>query len=153
MDLKQILSTLVWLGRLPKEKINAVSKRLRFKADLKKLLLATSRLNQALPDLAGAKPSEVVQRCASAPALAIYAAYLMQPDEGVQTLLWRYASEWAQVSPKANGDDLRALGLKPSPAYGEILAALREAWLDGEISSAAEERTLLEKLVAEAETK
>ncbi|MCB2214152.1 CBS domain-containing protein [bacterium] len=153
LDLKQTLGTLVWLGRLSKEKINAISKRLRLKADLKKLLLATSKLNKSLPNLADTKPSQVVQRCTSAPAFAVYAAYLMQPDDAVRTLLWRYASEWAHVSPETNGDDLRALGLKPSPAYGEILTVLRDAWLDGEISSAAEERALLEKLVAEAKAK
>jgi tRNA nucleotidyltransferase (CCA-adding enzyme) len=150
LDLKQILSTLVWLGRLSQEEINAVSKRLRFKADLKKLLLATSQLNAALPELDGAKPSRVVQCCKSAPAFAVYAAYLMQPDEATRTLLWRYTSEWAQVEPQTTGDDLRALGLRPSPAYGEILTALRDAWLDGGVNTAEEEKALLEKLVAEA---
>ena len=56
------------------------------------------------------------------------------------------------MRPVTTGDDLRALGLAPGPAYGRILDRLRCAWLDEEVHSYAEEQSLLATLV-EAEQK
>ncbi|MBK8833856.1 MAG: hypothetical protein IPO29_03035 [Anaerolineae bacterium] len=42
---------------------------------------------------------------------------------------------------------MRALGLKPGPEFARILASLRDAWLDGKLSSADEEALLLDRLV------
>jgi tRNA nucleotidyltransferase (CCA-adding enzyme) len=150
LGLKQALGTLIWLGQLPQSTIHSVSSRLRFKADLKKLLIATSKLNHALPELEQPLPSRVVHLCENTPRLAVYAAHLVQQDENVKELLWLYASQWAAVQPVTTGDDLRATGLKPSPAFGQILTALRDAWLDGEIHTEQEEKALADKLVAEA---
>ncbi len=149
-NLKQTLSTLIWLGQLPQSTIHSIASRLRFKADLKKLLIATSKLNRALPELGEALPSQVVHLCENSPRLAIFAAHLVQQDENVRELLWLYVSQWAAVQPVTTGDDLRAMGLKPSPAYSQILTALRDSWLDGEIHSEKEEKALAEVLVAKA---
>jgi hypothetical protein len=62
-----------------------------------------------------------------------------------------YITKWIEVEPATTGDDLRKMGLKPSPAYGQILTALRDAWLDGEINSTAQEKKLLNELLAEIE--
>lgn len=150
LSLQQTLRTLVWLGGLPQAAIHSIAARLRFKTNLKKLLLATSQLIHALPELGEAKPSQVVHICENAPRLAIYAAHLVEPDEAIKAQLWNYASQWAAVEPVLTGNDLKALGLAPSPAFGEILSALRDAWLDGEIHSAEQERALAERLVSEA---
>ncbi len=153
MDLacQRLMSYLVWLGQLPEPTLRSIVSRLRFKADIKKTLTATSKLNKALPDLVDAKPSEVVRQVEKAPRLSIYAAYLINEDEKQRQLLWLYVSQWATVEPITTGDDLRAMGLRPSPAYGRILSALRDAWLDGGIKSAEEEGALLSALVAEME--
>ena len=138
------------MGKLPQSAIQSIASRLRFKSNLKKLLLATSRLIHALPELDQAKPSRVVHLCADSPTLAIYAAHQSTQDEAIRTLLWNYASQWAAVEPVTTGNDLKALGLPPSPAFSDILSALRDAWLDGEIHAPEQERALAEKLVAEA---
>ena len=150
LTLVQILRWQAWLGKLPQSAIQSIASRLRFKSTLKKLLLATSRLIHALPELDQAKPSQVVHLCADAPHLAIYAAHQSTQDEAIKTLLWNYASQWAAVEPVTTGDDLKALGLAPSPAFSDILSALRDAWLDGEIHTPEQERALAEKLVTEA---
>ena len=133
LTLVQVLRWQAWLGKLPQSAIQSIASRLRFKSTLKKLLLATSQLIHALPELDQAKPSQVVHLCADAPHLAIYAAHQSTQDDAIKTLLWNYASQWAAVEPVTTGDDLKALGLAPSPAFSDILSALRDAWLDGKI--------------------
>jgi len=150
LNLIQVLRWQVWLGNLPQSAIHSIASRLRFKSNLKKLLLATSRLIHALPELDQARPSQVVHLCADAPHLAIYAAHLSTQDEEIKTLLWNYASQWAVVEPVTTGNDLKALGLPPSPAFSEILTALRDAWLDGKIHTPEQERALAKELVAKA---
>ena len=150
LNLIQVLRWQVWLGNLPQSAIHSIASRLRFKSNLKKLLLATSRLIHALPELDQARPSQVVHLCADAPHLAIYAAHLSTQDDEIKTLLWNYASQWAMVEPVTTGNDLKALGLPPSPAFSEILTALRDAWLDGKIHTPEQERALAKELVAKA---
>ena len=55
------------------------------------------------------------------------------------------------MKPKTTGLDLREMGLPPSPAFGQILSRLRDAWVDSEINSVDEEIALREQLVAEAQ--
>ena len=83
--------------------------------------------------------------------MAIYAAYLISPDQAVREKLWLYASRWADMRPKTTGYTLRQMGLPPSPAYGRILSTLRDAWVDGEIHSVDEEIALRSQLVVEAQ--
>ncbi len=151
LNLRQTLSYLLWLGQQPEHTLRSISSRLRFKSDLKKLLVSTSKLNQALSKLVGASPSAVVRECDKAPRLAIYGAYLINTDQELRQPLWHYIDQWSAVEPQTTGEDLRTIGLRPSPAYGRILTTLRDAWLDGKIKSVEEERALLAKLVAEAE--
>jgi tRNA nucleotidyltransferase (CCA-adding enzyme) len=149
LSLHQTLSYLVWLGRLSKMTLQSIASRFRLKSDLKKTLVATSHLNQVLPDLVDAPPSKVVQALEDTPRLAIYAAYLVNPDEHLRKPLWKYVNNWVSIEPETTGDDLREMGLRPSPAYGRILSALRDAWVDGEVQSVEEEQSLLRKLVSE----
>jgi tRNA nucleotidyltransferase (CCA-adding enzyme) len=53
------------------------------------------------------------------------------------------------VQPFTSGNDLRARAVAPGPIYRTLLTKLRAARLDGEVNTAAEERTLLEKLLAD----
>ncbi|MFW5713706.1 MAG: CBS domain-containing protein [Brevefilum sp.] len=149
LNMKQIMSYLIWLGRLPEPTLRSITSRLRFKSDLKQLLIATSQVNRELPDVLGAKPSEIVHAFEKAPRLALYAAFLVNDQPKFREPIWQFVSQWTEVSPYTTGDDLREMGLRPSPAYGRILTTLRDAWLDGEIQSKEEEQALLDKLVSE----
>jgi hypothetical protein len=42
------------------------------------------------------------------------------------------------------------MGLKSGPLMGQLLARLRDAWLDGMIANPAQERETLQKWIAEA---
>jgi len=149
MSMGQILSYLVWLGRLPEGTLRSVASRLRFKSDLKRLLAETSRINRILPGLEGSKPSEFVHAVENIPRLSLYAAYLVNQEPEFRHLLWHFVSRWAEVSPYTTGDDLRQKGLRPSPTFGRILTTLRDAWLDGDVQSKKEEEALRDRLVAE----
>jgi len=151
LSLQQILGYLVWLGRLPEPTLRSIASRLRFKSDLKRLLIETSKILQQLPGLVGAQPSAIVHALEKAPRLSLYAAYLVNEEESLCEPIWRFVSHWSQLAPHTNGDDLRQMGLKPSPAYGRILTALRDAWVNEEIHSEQEEKALLNQLVAEIE--
>jgi tRNA nucleotidyltransferase (CCA-adding enzyme) len=61
-----------------------------------------------------------------------------------------YLAKWRHIKPLSSGDVLRDMNLPQGPQYGRILWTIRAAWLDGEISSAEEERVLLEELVKKA---
>jgi tRNA nucleotidyltransferase (CCA-adding enzyme) len=75
----------------------------------------------------------------------------MHTDQNLRNAIINYITQWSKIEPQTTGDDLRAMGLRPSPAYGRILKTLRDAWLDGKITSVEEEQTLLKQLIAEAE--
>jgi tRNA nucleotidyltransferase (CCA-adding enzyme) len=151
LSLKQILGYLIWLGKLPEMTLRSITSRLRFKSDLRRLLIETSKLHQKLPDLVEAQPSQVVHALEKIPRLSLYAAYQANDVPGYHEPLWQYVSQWAEVAPHTTGDDLRQMGLQPSPAYGRILTALRDAWVDGKIKSKQEEKAMLKKLVSETE--
>ena len=84
--------------------------------------------------------------------LSLFLAYLFETSKLKRDALLCEWKDWRWVRPVTTGDDLRALGLAPGPAYGRILDRLRCAWLDEEVHSYAEEQSLLATLV-EAEQK
>jgi tRNA nucleotidyltransferase (CCA-adding enzyme) len=59
--------------------------------------------------------------------------------------LQQYLEVWGQVTTALNGEYLKTLGVKAGPVYGEVLGALHDAKLDGELATEAEEK----KFVAE----
>ena len=144
------LAYVLWLLRLTVEQAQAVSARLKLSADLTEVITAASRLWQNLPSLAEATPSQAVSRLEDIPALARYAVYLATSDIHLRKMLQTYVTRWQKIHPTINGHDLRQRGLPPSPAYRGILKALRNAWLDGEVTTPEEEAVLLEKLIREA---
>jgi tRNA nucleotidyltransferase (CCA-adding enzyme) len=148
LSCRQILAFLIWLGKLPETTLRLIASRLRCKSELLKLLEATSQIIHHLPNLVDAPPSRVVRELEKFPRTALFAAHLITSDEKKRTLLHKFVSRWAAVTPSISGEDLRTMGLKPSPAYGRILATLRDAWLDGTVQSIEEEHALLNELLA-----
>jgi tRNA nucleotidyltransferase (CCA-adding enzyme) len=149
LNLKQTLSYLLWLGKLPETMLRSIVSRLRFKSDIKRMLMATSRLNRTLPGLVNAKTSDFVHELDPVSRLAIYGVFLSNPNETLQNRILTYIRRWSKVEPHTTGDDLRKMGLPPSPAYGQILKALRDAWLDNELDSVEEEQALLKQLISD----
>jgi tRNA nucleotidyltransferase (CCA-adding enzyme) len=147
--LKRILSYILWLIRLPVRQAQSINARLKVARILSVNTIAACKLRPELQSLVDASPSHIVARLDRVPPLGLYATYLASDDHSEQCLIEQYITTWKQITPTIDGHQLRALGVPPSPAYKDILGTLRDAWLDGNISSPEEEASLLEQLITE----
>ncbi|WP_447976524.1 CBS domain-containing protein [Candidatus Nitrospira bockiana] len=71
-------------------------------------------------------------------------------SEAVKRQISAYLTTYRQVRPALTGRDLQAAGVKPGPIYREILDRLLEGRLNGELTSEADERALVTRLIARA---
>ncbi|MDY6793983.1 MAG: CBS domain-containing protein [Actinomycetota bacterium] len=76
-----------------------------------------------------------------------YLYVLGGPD--TRGLLEDYVTKWNNMVPEMDGRDLRELGLKPSPAYADILGKVRDELLDGKLSGRDEELEMAREMVRE----
>ncbi len=63
-----------------------------------------------------------------------------------------YERTLRHIRPTVDGNTLIDLGLPPGPRFGDILDAVRDALLDGEISTPEEERALVSRLLERGHT-
>jgi tRNA nucleotidyltransferase/poly(A) polymerase len=140
-----VLGYLLWLSALPGAQIHAVCTRLRLPVTLRAALLAAHDLRADLPGLVSARPSAVTARLEDVPLMSIFAAWLAAPPDQ-RPALENYLLRWRHIKPTVTGHTLKERGLEPGPRYQKILRRLREAWLDGEVTSKAEESALLDEL-------
>lgn len=60
-----------------------------------------------------------------------------------------FITVYSKIKPSLTGEDLKKLGLKPSPFLGEILKRVREAKIDGLLKSKTDELNFARKLLDE----
>ena len=149
-EFKRDLFYVLWLIRLPVEKAQQVCGRLKLPVALAKAVQQACVLWTERDELPAKPPSGVVARLEDVPCLAWYGLYLAAEQDALRQTLEAYNLRWRKLYPTIDGHDLQALGLRPSAAFRYILGTLREAWLDGKISSPEEEKALLETLLKEA---
>lgn len=145
---KKALAYLVWLVCLPPASATSIAQRLKLPASLVNSIQAACQLWIDLPSLAGASPSQLVERLDPLPLLSVYAVYCSSTAGDLRRQLFDYGTRLRTIFPITDGNTLRARGLPPSPIYRPILQALRTAWLDGIIHTPEEEQALLEQLLA-----
>ncbi len=175
-SLLRIIVYALWFIRLPPERASLVMDRLKLAIAVADDILQACRLWQLLPNLANPlpmlsildasvdqartdgrqnpvshplTPSAIATRLDGLSSLALYTAYVATPDLRTREILHTYVAYWQNQRPIITGDDLRARGIPPGPIYSRILTTLRNAWLDGEVSTAAQEAELLEKFLHE----
>jgi tRNA nucleotidyltransferase (CCA-adding enzyme) len=139
----------VWLAGLSVKTVKEISARFKFPAPLAAIVRSTAELLPHLSLLPGMKPSGITSQLESFPEVSLHTAYLQSNDQVIRDLIITYIQRWKNIQPSTNGDDLRKAGLLPGPAYKNILAALRSAYLDGTITSQAEEKRLLSEILAQ----
>ena len=143
---RSILWTL-WLIHLTSGGFEEIESRLHFHANLRDEILAASTLFAGADSLIGKMPSQCVGMLENKPLRAVQAVTLALPPGPVRQQLRNFLEHWRHVSPYTTGRTLVKRGLPPGPAYQKILGVLRDAWLDEEIKTEAEEMDLLEKLI------
>jgi tRNA nucleotidyltransferase (CCA-adding enzyme) len=138
----------LWLLHLQPQNAASVATRVRLPEDLKAAIVSANRLRTE-KDLGRLKPSQLVARLEREPMLALYALSIAIGNSAPSKRLELFAKKLRSVHPRTDGKTLQSAGLKPGPAYKQILLRLRAAWLDGEIRNARQEQVLLESLLRE----
>lgn len=131
--------------------VGELTEALKLRGETRRLMLRLSHLKAHREELAdlGLRPSRAVEILDRSPLAARLLFGLSEENPTIDGHLARFESEWRHVRPSITGNDLRALGIRPGPAYGRILRRLRAALLDGEIAGEAEERRLAQKWAKE----
>jgi tRNA nucleotidyltransferase (CCA-adding enzyme) len=148
LDMEAVFYAL-WLFRCTEEDARRVCQRLRFQVAMEEQVVESNRIGRILRDLKiDAPPSRVTALLEQFDQMSLIAAWLaLEDDTDRRTMIDRYLTHWRHITPTIDGTTLREAGLAPGPAYKQILAALRAAWLDGQISTVQEEQKLCEKLI------
>ncbi len=95
------------------------------------------------PPRPGAPVSEAASLFSAQPAAAVWA--LAAAGVGaVRDLAYAYMTRYRSVRPLLRGDDLPALGVRPGKPVGEMLARLRAAKVDGEVTTRADEERFVQ---------
>ena len=93
-------------------------------------------------------PSKLVRYLSGLSAEAVESWAGLTGDATVAFALRRYVREWRKVKPAITGDDLLELGAVEGPMVGEVLNILRDARLDGMVSSEEAELEMARELLA-----
>ena len=140
----------LWIIPMPIHIQLGVMKRLRVRKHTKSDLGACTELIQAATNLPlNLKPSDVVGLLRPYPIRVLLVGRIVLAEEPAAAYIEQYIQEWRDVKTAVTGNDLHEMGLEPGPAYAILLQKLLAAKLDGKISTEAEERTLLAKLLTE----
>lgn len=137
---------ILWLLAVTQSEIRSIGKRLHMTRATLGNMASAARLFGAAAGLDASRPSRCAAVLDAYPELVVYVVSLAGTGES-RTILDRYLGEWRSVHAVTRGHDLRALGVSPGPAYGSILGRLRNAWIDGRVHDAEEERRLLHELL------
>lgn len=130
-----LMAAMAW-GLKP-EDAKALASRLslsRSEAALLEQVAVFPSLRAALEE-EGIRPSQAVRRLEGRSEKALQVAAELETNEQVARLVRSYLGEWRHAQPLLSGDDLQGLGVAVGPRLGEMLQGLREARLDGKVST------------------
>lgn len=144
---RRSLAYILWLLRLKPDHASNIMAKLVFSGGLRAKVLDACRLWKVIPTLKQLSVSQIVARLDEYSLLAIYAVHYAHENAEEKEILTSYITSWKDVRPTIDGHYLRKIGLAPGPRYRKILEQLRNAWLDGEISTRADEMQLLEFII------
>jgi len=151
-SLRETIIYLGWLYHLHMDHAATICKRLKLSNRIKRSLQETNLARQQLVDLTDGKPSQYVRIFDGKSSISLYILYIFCYQQTLRQAIRSYIEHWQYVKPATDGQILREMGILPSPVYRNILEQLRDAWLDGDITTPAEEKNLLAQLVGELPT-
>ena len=111
-------------------------------------LQLSANLKLSLPDLASAtRPSQINNLLEPYPAQVLALCWVADDRRQVRRNLLRFQTEWRPVRPILGGSNLKGMGLKPGRLFGRLLRELRDARLDGLVSTREDEESLVDNLL------
>jgi tRNA nucleotidyltransferase (CCA-adding enzyme) len=127
-----------------------LAQRLNLRSQQRVILNQAYRIRRDVSKIVEAeKASALYHLLASVSDEARLIAWLGLEDEAVRAQLLRFQRHLRDVAPLIDGNYLKAeFGLPPGPIYRLIIDALRDARLDGLVTNLAEERALVEEILA-----
>ncbi len=135
--------------RLSGEELEELIARLKMVRDDADDLRSLHSLREDLPALAKARrPSATYRLLQPYPARVLAVAWVATDRKRLRRRMLRYETDWRLLETELSGDDLKTRGLRPSPLFGQILASLLDARLDGQVSTREEEEALLDELLS-----
>lgn len=136
------------IQRLTLQELSRVIAFLKFNRQITLTLLDTVNLKNELKMLNEQDiPPSWIYRYLSPFSLNAILANLISTDiHLIQQRIELYLNEYRHVQPALSGEDLIEAGVPSGPQVGEILVLLREARLDGKVSTSAEELEIVKKM-------
>ena len=142
-----LLAALLWDASVPDR--HAIRERLRLGAAASRLVDEIGELKDAAPwpSADTTAPSQLRERLAGFSDATLEACALLTPHAPLSEAIRLYLDRLRHVRPALKGADLIALGVPEGPGIGELLDQLRDARLDGTLTTRQdEERWVLEQL-------
>jgi tRNA nucleotidyltransferase (CCA-adding enzyme) len=133
------------------EELDTLMGRLKITRDDMAPLREISELRPIVPRLAerDLPPSAIYRLLAPFSGQSIFLMWVASDSALIRQRLELYHRRLQYVKPEIDGAWLQERGVEPGPIYRQILGALRDARLDGQVSSLSQEEALVEKLLAE----
>ena len=147
-EITQLYWHMMMLG-IPSTSVEQLCIRFGFGRGLTESMVASTALLENVDQFTDSslKPSQITQYLERQPEISLQIAWIaLNKEPHAQEVIEKFMTRWQHQHISINGNDLKALGLRPGPQYKAILEALRFAWLDGEIRTQGEERDLLAQL-------
>jgi tRNA nucleotidyltransferase (CCA-adding enzyme) len=139
---------LFWLARDEQEEL---VERLNLPTQQRTILKQAHQIrSQQQTILAASRGSLLYHLLAATSAEARLIAWLALQAEPVAAQIARFQTDLKAVKPLIDGAYLKAeFALHPGPIYGRVLDALRDARLDGLVTTLADERKLVEEILGD----
>jgi len=125
------------LSYVPAEARESVAGNLHLPLGAQKRLGQLTTLESHLPLLLDLSVSQICQKLDPYEREFLYGVLVRQRGK-TQKILWHYLQHWSQKTAPLNGEDLQRLGYRPGPEFRRILAQVRSAFLDREITNRTE---------------
>jgi tRNA nucleotidyltransferase (CCA-adding enzyme) len=98
-------------------------------------------------DQPGVARSAIYRVLRGVPGEAVLALVATHPSRRLRQAVDLYFSELRALRPHITGKDLKALGFRPGPAFGDALHVVRDARLDGKVATRRDELILARRVL------
>ncbi len=110
--------------------------------------LTSNKIVQRLGKRPPLRPAEVFRLLEERSDEALLFLMAKATSEPAKRRVSAYLTTYRYVKPTLRGRDLKSMGIKPGPIFKKILARLRDARLNGEVQTVAEERDIAKRLAS-----